>query len=124
MSQRTKEISRFIKVAEKSELANVPAKIVNVDGRNIALFRVKDEFFATANLCLHRGGPLGEGVLSGSLVTCPWHGWKFDVKTGSFTVIPTLKVPTYKVKEENGAVLIEIPQGHFTVRPDGVAIGS
>ncbi len=124
MTHSLKEPAKFVKVAEKNDLEKVSAKIVSVEGRSIALFRVNDEYYATANLCLHRGGPLGEGNLNGSLITCPWHGWKFDVKTGSFTVIPTLKVPTYKVKEENGAVLIEIPQGHFTVRSDGVPIGS
>jgi len=99
----------FVKVAQKGDLADGFSKVVNVDGRNIALFRIKDEYFALANVCLHRGGPLGEGSLSGSTVTCPWHGWKFDVRTGSFTVIPTLKVTTYKVKEQNGSVMVEIP---------------
>src|SRR6266516_72208 len=82
-------------------------KVVSVEGRSLALFRVKDEYFAIANVCLHRGGPLGEGNLSGSVVTCPWHGWNFDVRTGSFTVIPTLKVATYKVKEQDGSVMVE-----------------
>src|SRR6266704_4066675 len=100
---------RLVKVAEKSDLREGFSKVVNVEGRSIALFRVKSEYFALANVCLHRGGPLGEGNLSGSVVTCPWHGWKFDVRTGSFTVIPTLKVTTYKVREQNGSVMVEIP---------------
>jgi NAD(P)H-dependent nitrite reductase small subunit len=102
-------LARFVKVAEKSDLIEGFGKVVTVEGRSIALFRVKKEYFAMANVCLHRGGPLGEGVLNGSVVTCPWHGWKFDVRTGSFTVIPTLKVKTYPVKEEEGQVMIEIP---------------
>ena len=102
-------MARFVKAAEKSELMEGFGKVVNVEGRSIALFRVKDEFFALANVCLHRGGPLGEGSLNGSVVTCPWHGWKFDVRTGSFAVIPTLKVAAYKVKEQDGTVMVEIP---------------
>src|SRR5690242_2753192 len=102
-------LARFVKVAEKSDLTDGIGKVVSLEGRSIALFRVKDDYFATANVCLHRGGPLGEGNLSGSVVTCPWHGWKFDVRTGSFTVIPTLKVTTYQVREEDGSVLVEIP---------------
>jgi nitrite reductase (NADH) small subunit len=102
-------LPRFVKVAEKRDLSEGTGKVVNVEGRSIALFRVKDEYFALANVCLHRGGPLGEGSLNGSTVTCPWHGWKFDVQTGSFTVIPTLKVVTYKVKEENGSVMVQVP---------------
>src|SRR5438132_6015888 len=104
-----RSLARFVRVAEKSDLTDGSGKVVNVDGRSIALFRVKDEYFALANVCLHRGGPLGEGSLNGSTITCPWHGWKFDVRTGSFTVIPTLKVPTYKAKEHNGSVMVEIP---------------
>ena len=100
---------RFVKVAEKSDLREGFGKVADVEGRSIALFRVNDEYFALANVCLHRGGPLGEGNLTGSVVTCPWHGWKFDVRTGSFTVIPTLKVRTYKVKEQDGSVMVEIP---------------
>jgi nitrite reductase/ring-hydroxylating ferredoxin subunit len=102
-------LTRFVKVAEKSDLKEGFSKVVTVEGRSIALFRVKNEYFALANVCLHRGGPLGEGNLSGSVVTCPWHGWKFDVRTGSFTVIPTLKVATYKVREQDGSVMVEIP---------------
>src|SRR5216683_1814212 len=101
--------ARFVKAAEKSELSEGSGKVVNVEGRTIALFRVKDQYFAMANVCLHRGGPLGEGSVSGSVVTCPWHGWKFDVRTGSFTVIPTLKVATYKIKEQGDSVMVEIP---------------
>jgi nitrite reductase/ring-hydroxylating ferredoxin subunit len=103
-------LARFVKVAEKGDLIEGFGKVVTVEGRSIALFRVKNEYFALANVCLHRGGPLGEGFLSGSVVTCPWHGWKFDVRTGSFTVIPTLKVASYNVKkEEDGSIMIEIP---------------
>src|SRR5438132_3673919 len=102
-------LTRFVKVAEKSDLREGFSKVVNVEGRSIALFRVKNEYFALANVCLHRGGPLGEGNISGSVVTCPWHGWKFEVRTGSFTVIPTLKVTTYKVKAQNASGMLEIP---------------
>ena len=102
-------MARLVKVAEKGDLMQGVGKVVNVEGRSVSLFRVKDDYFALANVCLHRGGPLGEGNLSGSVLTCPWHGWKFDVRTGSFTVIPTLKVPTYKVKEQDGSIMIEIP---------------
>ncbi len=98
----------MVKAAEKDELTDGKAKTVNADGRSIALFRIKNEYYAVANACIHRGGPLGEGELNEYQVTCPWHGWKYDVRNGSFTVIPTLKVKTYKVKEENGGIFIEV----------------
>lgn len=102
-------MSRLVKVAEKTEFVEGLGKVVKIDGRTIALFRVKDDYYAVANNCLHRGGPLGEGSLAGEVITCPWHGWKFDVRTGSFTVIPTLKVATFKVIEQDGSLMVEIP---------------
>ena len=104
-------VTKLVKVANKADLAEGLGKIVKVDGRSIALFRSNEGYYAMANNCLHRGGPLGEGDLTGDIVTCPWHGWKFNVRTGSFTVIPTLKVVTYKVTEQDGSILVEIPQG-------------
>ncbi len=93
----------------KDELEEGRPKIVRLNGRNIALFRVNGAYYAVANNCLHRGGPLGEGEVDNYQVTCPWHGWKYDVRDGSFTVIPTLKVKTYPVKVEDGMVLVDVP---------------
>jgi nitrite reductase (NADH) small subunit len=102
-------VSGFVKAAPKDELEDGRPKIVQLNGRSIALFKVDGGYYAVANNCLHRGGPLGEGDLDGYRVTCPWHGWKFDVRTGSFTVIPTLKVKTYQTKVEDGMILVDLP---------------
>lgn len=101
-------MSRFVKVAEAAEVEEGRGRVVHAEGRVLALFRVKDEYFAVGNVCLHRGGPLAEGELQGHVVTCPWHGWQFDIRTGSFTVIPTLKVKAYNVKLEGGSILVEV----------------
>src|SRR3989442_4793695 len=82
---------RLVKVAEKSDLREGFSKVVNVEGRSIALFRVKSEYFALANVCLHRGGPLGEGNLSGSVGSWPWHMREIDARSDAFTVNPTFK---------------------------------
>ena len=97
-----------VKAAEKGELQHGKPKILTVNGRTIALFRVKDEYYALANTCLHRGGPLGEGELHDYRVTCPWHGWKYDIRDGSFTVIPTLKVKSYPVRESDDGIFVEL----------------
>src|SRR5437879_9603865 len=97
-------LTRFVKVAEKSDLREGFSKVVTVEGRSIALFRVKNEYFALANVCLHRGGPLGEGNLSGSVVTCPWHVWKFVVRKGYFTVILTFNVSNYKLENNKDTI--------------------
>ena len=101
-------MSALVKVANSSEIPEGKGKVVRVDGRGIAIFRVGDEFFAMDNLCLHRGGPLGEGELDGHKVICPWHGWTYDIKSGAFAIIPALKVRTYDTKLEEGAILIDM----------------
>jgi len=69
---------------------------------------VGGKFCATDNVCPHRGGPLGEGTLDGSIVTCPWHGWRFDVNTGQSPVIPTAKVERFDCVIEGNDVKVKI----------------
>lgn len=101
-------MSKIVKVADAKEIEDGKAKIVRAEGLTLAIFRVKDEFFALENSCLHRGGPLGEGELEGYNVTCPWHGWTYDVRTGSFEVIPPLRVRTFPVRREGESVVVEL----------------
>lgn len=96
-----------IKVAEPNEIVDGGSKIMHVKGKNIALFRVKDQYFAISNNCLHRGGPLGEGEVRNYEVTCPWHGWKYNLLDGSFSLIPTLRVTTFPVKVVPEGIFIE-----------------
>jgi len=51
--------------------------------KDIAVFNVDGKFYALSNVCAHKGGPLNEGMFEKYLVTCPWHGWKYDVRTGN-----------------------------------------
>ena len=101
-------MSNFVRVASVNDLKPGENKVVEVNGEQVALFNVDGEFFATTNTCPHRGGPLGEGFLEGDVVTCPWHGWRFNVKTGISPVVPTAKIPTYKVKVEDNDVLVAV----------------
>lgn len=66
----------FVKVGRKDEIEPGTGKTVDVEGTPVALFNVGGTYYAVHNTCRHRGGPLGEGELSGSVVTCPWHGWQ------------------------------------------------
>ena len=97
-----------IKIAEFNEIVDGGSKIVQVQGRGIAVFRVKDQYFAISNNCLHRGGPLGEGEVRNYEVTCPWHGWKYNLMDGSLSLIPTLKVKTFAVKVNGEGVFVEL----------------
>jgi nitrite reductase (NADH) small subunit len=59
-------------------------------------------------VCLHRGGPLGQGVIEGNKLVCPWQGWQWDLQTGEAAHSPSLKLQVYPLKMENGEVLIEL----------------
>jgi nitrite reductase/ring-hydroxylating ferredoxin subunit len=74
----------------------------------VAIYNVDGTFYATTNVCLHRGGPLGQGLLEGHAVMCPWHAWSWDVKTGENVANGTLRIPTYEVKVEGGQVLVKL----------------
>src|SRR3989339_2252112 len=101
-------MANFVKVADTSDLKPGENKVVNVNGAEVALFNVDNEFFAISNTCLHRGGPLGEGALEGDVVTCPWNGWRFNVKTGQNEMMPTAKVANYHVKAEGNDVFVAV----------------
>ena len=96
------------KIADKADLNPGEAKVIEVQGKTLALFNVDGTFYALDNTCLHRGGPLGEGELEGSVVTCPWHGWRWDVTTGANTNNPAVKVACFPVKVEGTSVFVEI----------------
>ena len=96
-------------MAVVAKVADVPpgtAKVVIVAGRPVALFNVGGTFYATDNVCLHRGGPVGEGTLEGTCVTCPWHGWEYDVRTGANLGNPTAMLRTYRVAVEGDDVTV------------------
>lgn len=107
----TSDSTNRVKVAERDEIVDGKAKTVIVAGKPIAVFKIKNQYFAISNNCLHRGGPLSEGEVKNYEVTCPWHGWKYNILDGSFALIPTLKVHTYPVKESPEGVFLEIRTG-------------
>ncbi len=96
------------RVASTDDLPPGSGREVIVADRVVALFRVGDEFYALDGLCPHAGGPLGEGCLTGTRVTCPWHGWQFDVTTGQHCLAPNIVHTTFPVIVEDGSVFVEL----------------
>ena len=96
------------KVAKTSEIAPGSGKVIEVGGRTVAVFNCEGAFYAIDNTCKHRGGPLGEGSLSSTTVTCPWHGWEYDVTTGECAMDRSIKVQKFDVKVEGDDLLISI----------------
>ena len=94
---------------EKSDLPNIGASTeVVVAGTIVALFNVDGDYFALDGICPHQGGPLGQGALHGCIVSCPWHGWEYDVKNGQHQSISALKHTTVHVRTVDGAVQVGI----------------
>jgi len=101
-------VAEFIKVASISELSVGSSKTVEVQGKVIALFNVGGKIYALDNTCLHQGGPLGEGRLEGEVVTCPWHMWEFNVRTGEKVGEPSLRVATYPVQVDGDDIKVAL----------------
>lgn len=87
-------------VAKAGDLADGEAKVVDAGGTAVALVLAKGVYRAFSNVCRHRGGPVGEGEVDpeeGTL-TCPWHGWQYNLATGQGRLNPLAKLETYKVE--------------------------
>ena len=97
----------FVKVARLSEVPAGSARTVDLQGNPVALYNVDGSVYATTNTCPHRGGPLGEGTLADGVVTCPWHRFQYDVKTGACKTNPALHLACHKVMLEGEDILIE-----------------
>ena len=99
----------FVKVAKTDEIAPGQSKMVEINGKKIALFNVAGSFYAIDDTCTHRGGQLSEGVLDGKEVTCPWHGAMFDVTTGEVLGPPAPEgVSRYNARLEGDNIEVEI----------------
>lgn len=99
-------VAVFVRVARVSEVPPGSGRVVVVQGHPVALFNVDGRFHAVSNVCLHRGGPVGEGELDGPIVTCPLHGWEYDVRTGANTINSAARLKTYEVRLEGDEVLV------------------
>jgi nitrite reductase (NADH) small subunit len=102
-------MSNFVKLAAQSDLPpEGEAKEFHLGDKVICVANVNGTISAMDNVCLHRGGPLGQGVIEGDKVVCPWHGWQWDPKTGQAAQNPVAKIVVYPLKVEAGDVLIEM----------------
>jgi nitrite reductase/ring-hydroxylating ferredoxin subunit len=100
--------SGFVRAIAAADLAAGACMEIALEGKPVALYNVGGQFYATANACLHRGGPLGQGMMDGPVVMCPWHAWSWDVTTGENTANGELKMPVYAVKVEDGQVYVKV----------------
>lgn len=103
-------MAELVTVAKTSEIGAGQAKAVDVKGQTIALFNVGGKFYAIEDTCTHVGGPLSEGEVQGTAVTCPWHGAQFDVTSGKVLGPPAGEgVKNFPVRVEGGEIKLELP---------------
>lgn len=102
-------MSDFVKLTTTSELPpENEAKEFTLGDKVICVANVNGTITAMDNVCLHRGGPLGQGLVEGGKLVCPWHGWQWDPTTGEAVHNPAAKVAVYPLKMENGDVMIKL----------------
>lgn len=95
---------------EASEIPEGGSKVVRIKERSIAVFNHHGTLYAIDNTCPHQGGPLGEGYLEANgVVSCPWHGWTFDLKSGISPIDRDVHVACYPVRVEGGQIIVELP---------------
>lgn len=103
-------MAQFVKVGTKAELEDLKeGKLVEAAGQQIALFKLGDNYYAIENTCPHAGGPLAEGAVAGDVVTCPWHGSRFNVKTGAVLSPPATRgVKSFPVRITGNDVELQV----------------
>jgi nitrite reductase (NADH) small subunit/3-phenylpropionate/trans-cinnamate dioxygenase ferredoxin subunit len=100
----------FVKVASVDQIPPGEVLTVEVNGKEVCLANVDGTIYAIGNECTHQGGPLGEGVLMGDTVECPWHAGQFNVKSGQVvSPPPSDPVPTYQVQVDGNDVKVAAP---------------
>ncbi|MGE0360531.1 MAG: Rieske (2Fe-2S) protein [Vicinamibacterales bacterium] len=101
---------RFVAVG-RAETFGPGGHFVKVEGRHVALFRLADGFHALDNLCLHHAGPLCEGRIDAAdVVTCPWHGWSYEIRSGRLTQDRSVGVSRHDVRVADGEVQVRLSE--------------
>src|SRR5262245_33892830 len=99
---------RFVTVARAGDIPPGAARQVTVDGRWVALFHIDGAYHAVEHHCLHLAGQPYEGPLGGHIVTCPWHGWQYDVRNGALIQDPTVGVSKHETRVVGDDIQIRI----------------
>jgi nitrite reductase/ring-hydroxylating ferredoxin subunit len=96
----------FVTVARVEDVPVGTVRALRVGEEDIAVAHCEDGIFATQGHCIHLKGPLGEGALDDCLLTCPWHGWQYDIRTGENTFDLAIRLETYEVDVDDGEIRV------------------
>jgi nitrite reductase/ring-hydroxylating ferredoxin subunit len=107
-AEQSEQTPENVKAGCVEDLPEGSCKTIELSGgRELAVYHVNGEFYATDNFCPHKGAPLAAGKLCDHVIECEWHGWQFDVRTGECLTV-TEKISTYEVVVEEGLIKILI----------------
>ncbi len=99
---------RYEAIARVEDVPPGSVTTVRAGDEQVALANVDGRFYATQAACIHLQGPLGDGLLDGPVLTCPWHGWQYDVRTGENEFDRAIRLQTYDVRVEDGDVKVAV----------------
>ena len=100
----------FVAVARVDDVPEGSVRQIRVGDEEIAVANCDGAFYATQGHCIHLQGPLGEGWLEGCVLTCPWHGWQYDVRTGENEFDRAIQLQTYDVDIADGTIRVRLSQ--------------
>lgn len=98
----------FKRVGSVTALLGGEPLLAEVDGKEVAVFEVEDGFIATSGQCPHAGGPLHEGEVEGRILTCPWHGWEFNLDSGICEEDPCMTIERFEVRIDGDDILVKV----------------
>ena len=104
------ESNDYFPALEEKELKDGMMKLLTVEGSPILLIKQSSQIYAINNRCPHQGCGFSGGTLDGSVIVCPCHEWRFDLKTGEYEVEPTIKLVKYKWKIKSGKIWIKLDE--------------
>lgn len=114
MTYKPGQMTKWVRVAAETDCPPGATIEVVVQGDVVALFNVDGMYYALDGVCPHQGGPLGQGELNGCILTCPWHGWQFNVRNGQHEVNPEARHRSYQTKLSNGEVFVAVDSNPTT----------
>jgi nitrite reductase/ring-hydroxylating ferredoxin subunit len=101
-------MSEFVEVAQLDQIPSGTSSFVQMGDKSIALFNVDGRIYAIDDACAHQGSSLAQGKFNGKTVTCPSHGWRYDVTTGDLTTVPDFGVASYPVQVVEGKIMVAV----------------
>ena len=111
-------MSDWVTIATRSELPNGTRRLREIHSHRLALFNLDGQYIAIDNHCSHRHGPVAAGELSGDTITCPWHGLRFNLTSGSCVEPGNLPLKTYQVREQENDIQVDLDSLAITSKDD------